>query len=320
MRIVFCGSGTFAVPSLQTILNSEHDLVAVVTQPPRRSGRGAKLHATPVAELAREAGLIVIETADINSDQSVSDIAKTRPDIICVVEFGQMIRLAVRELAVVDTFNLHGSLLPELRGAAPVNWAIIRGFKKTGVTSFSLVDRMDAGAMYLHTETDILPGETARKLRIRLADIGAEVVLRTISLLADGSAKAQAQDESKVTFAPILKKSDGIIRWSESAETICDLIHGVWPWPGGQTIFKRKDGHQNQVVIASAHVEDGQSTGKAGMIDSDLSVRTGSEDRRLKIIEIKPAGKRLMAWRDFVNGYRVSQGDCFIEKEIEKNV
>ena len=313
MRIIFCGSGSFATPSLQAILKTDHEVVAVVTQPPRRSGRGRKLHPTAIGELACEAGLCVLDPPTINTADVVEALREFRPDIICVAEFGQMVRQQVRQLATLDAFNLHASLLPELRGAAPVNWAIIRGYRRTGVTTFSLVDRVDAGPMYLQAETDIEPGETADRLRARLAVLGADVVCRTVDLLASGKAQPCPQDEDRITVAPMLKKPDGIVRWQEPAETIRGLIHGTWPWPGAHALLRRDDGKETDVIIASADVTEGLPEGDPGAIASDLAVQTGRG--RLRIREIKPAGKRLMAWRDFANGYRIRAGDCFVARE-----
>ncbi len=313
MRILFCGSGAFAAPSLRAILSSDHDLVGVVTQPPRPAGRGGKLRATLVAEIAREAGRDVIECANINDEQVVQQLRAMALDVICVAEFGQMIRLPVRETAAVDTFNVHGSLLPALRGAAPVNWAIIRGCRRTGVTTFSLVDTMDAGAMYLKKETDIGADETARELKERLAEIGAAAAMETLAMLADGTAFPQEQDESLATLAPLLKKSDGVIDWSAGAEAIRNRIRGTWPWPGGQTVLKRQQGRDVPVVIASASVEDAPP-GEGGRLDEQLRVETGGGGA-MRILEIKPAGKRRMAWRDFVNGSRPQPGDRFERPE-----
>jgi methionyl-tRNA formyltransferase len=312
MRVVFCGSGVFAVPSLRAVGSSAHELAGVVTQPARRAGRGGKMRPTPVDEAARAAGMDVLECPNINAPSAVEWIQDKRPDVLCVADFGQMVRSAAREAARVDAFNLHGSLLPELRGAAPVNWAIIRGHTRTGVTTFSLVDKLDAGATYLQAATDISPDETAEELRQRLAEIGAEVVCRTIDLLAEGNAKPTAQDESAVTLAPQLTKGDGIIDWAAPAEVVRNLIHGTWPWPGAQAVYHRQDGYRTQVAIARAAVEDGTAD-VPGKIDADLCVGTG--ECRLRIRQIRPAGKRLMEWRDFVNGFRPQPGDCFQQPE-----
>jgi len=307
MRIAFCGSGTFAVPSLRALLNGPHEVVRILTQPARPAGRGGKLRPTSVALAAGEAGCEAAECADINAGQVVADLQSLRPDVICVVDFGQMIRKPVRDAAEIDTINLHGSILPALRGAAPVNWAIIRGEEQTGVTTFSLVDEMDAGPVYLTAQTDISPQETANELSERLAQIGAGVLCRTLELLA-GGAQAQQQDHSKATSAPRLKKSDGVIDWTADAVSVRNRIHGAWSWPGGRAVFCRGDGRQTPVTIARASVETGEALREPGMIDGDLCVATGGG--RIRILQLTPAGKRLMDWRDFVNGYRVAEGDC----------
>jgi methionyl-tRNA formyltransferase len=256
----------------------------------------------------------VTEVADVNAPEVVAAIRAARPDLICVVDFGQMVRAEVRGAAPLGAINLHGSILPGLRGAAPVNWAIIRGFRHTGVTTFSLVDRMDAGDVYLQAETDIRPEETAAELRQRLSALGAGVMADTAAGLAAGSLRAQEQDHSKATAAPRLKKTDGVIDWAAGAETIRNLIHGTWPWPAGQARFRRKDGHEFTVEIARAAVAEAGAVEPAGspqpgVVGADLAIATG--DGRLRIVEIQPAGKRLMGWKDFVNGYRVTAGDRF---------
>ncbi len=310
MRIVFCGSGLFAVSSLRAIISAGHQVVAVVTQPARPRGRGGKISVTLVEQVANEMDLSVFEAQDINQALSVQTISSLNPDIICVVDFGQFIRQHVCKLAKLGTFNLHGSLLPELRGAAPINWAIIRGHTITGVTTFELVDKMDAGPIYLKKELAIQPCETAEELRLTMAELGGQTVLETIDLLATGDAVSVAQDDSKATFAPLLTKADGWIDWSNSAENCRGLIHGTWPWPGGHTLFSRSDGKDISVGIARVEVDQTPASTSPGTLDDELLVGTGTG--RVRILQIKPAGGRLMTWKDFVNGYRLSPGDRFI--------
>ncbi len=315
MRIVFCGSGDFAVPSLKAISVGDHEVVAVITQPPRKAGRGRRLRHTPAATAADELGLDVRQCQDINADEIVAFLRELRPDAICVADFGQFIRSAARDTAALGALNLHGSLLPELRGAAPVNWAIIRGCKRTGVTTFSLVDRMDAGGIYLQAEVEIDPGETADHLSTRLAHVGASVVCATLGLLAGGNAQTRDQDESLVTLAPRLTKADGAIDFSADAQTVRNLIHGTWPWPGGRAIVTRAKGGDVNVVIARAEATDDERQGEPGRLDKDLMVAAGRG--RLRIVEIQPDGKRLMTWCDFVNGYRLSEGDHMVAPDVQ---
>jgi len=310
MRVVFCGSGDFAVPSFRAIVAGEHELVGVLTQPPRPAGRGGKLRATPIAIAADELSVDATPCENINSGETVAMLKALGADVIAVVDFGQIIRAPARECAALDAINLHGSLLPALRGAAPVNWAIIRGEATTGVTTFSLVDEVDAGAIIAQTQTDIAPGQRADELKARLAQMGAELMCKTLDLLASGDARRTEQDHSQATHAPIMKKSDGVIDWSSDAETVNHLVHGTWPWPGGQAVLKRSDGKEYAVVIARAEALPGPVTVAPGTVDDELCVVTGRG--RVKILELKPAGKRLMAFSDFANGYRLAAGDRFL--------
>ena len=382
MRIVLCGSGDFGVPTLQAILAAGHDVAALVTQPARPAGRGGHLRHTPLAQAATAAGLRVLEIEKINRPESVAVIGELKPEVIVVVAFGQMIRAQVRELAPLGAFNLHASLLPELRGAAPINWAVIRGYKRTGVTTFSLVDALDAGPMYVQAGMDISPEETVEDLKPLLAALGAKAVCETLDLLAGGGAMPQPQDDSKATLAPMLKKTDGVIDWKAPAETIRNLIHGTWPWPAAQAIFQHADSPDKEIHVEFArarvaaeakrvagvspacgtgvppvsgcstgilpvsspltpgqtketehgqdaretHGQDAHATQDAdkmsathagetpatqpGTVTADLTVTTG--EGTLQITRLQPAGKRVMEWRDFVNGYRVRPGDRFV--------
>ena len=309
MRIIFIGSGTFATKTFESLLGSGHKVAAAVTQPPRPAGRGAKLRATPIAQAARTAGVEVHPCPDINAESSIAYLRDKTPDVLCVVEYGQCIGSTARQTAPMGAFNLHASLLPELRGAAPVNWALICGMTKTGVTTFSLVDRMDAGDIYLSADLEIEPEERADELRERLGALGVELVLETLDLLDSSSARPTPQDDSKATFAPLLKKSDGFLSFALPAEHITWKVRGTWPWPGGRAVFGHSEGPTVPVTIARTRVAEGPAKGKPGILDEDLRVATGLG--RLQIVEIKPAGKRLMSWGDFVNGYRVSPGDLF---------
>jgi len=206
MRILFCGSGEFAVPSLRAVMATDHELAGVVTKPARPAGRGGGLRPTPVFAAAAAAGLDTTTCDDINAPAVVRRISALKLDAICVVDFGQMIGQAVRATAAA-AFNLHASLLPALRGAAPVNWAIIRGHSRTGVTTFRLVDEMDAGPIYVQTAADIRPGTTAGELKARLADIGARAVVETLGVLSAGGPDPSEQDHTRATRAPRMTKA-----------------------------------------------------------------------------------------------------------------
>ena len=312
MRIVFCGSGPFAAPSLQA-LAARHEVAAVFTQPARPAGRDRRLRPTPLAQAAAAAGLTIVECPDINAEGAVARLGALAADVMCVADFGQFIRQPARQAAKLDAINLHGSLLPELRGAAPIAWAIIRGLARTGVTTFSLVDRMDAGDIYLQAACDIRPDQTTDDLRAELARIGADLLARTLDLLEAGTAQRRPQDLAKSTPAPQIKKADAAIDWSKDAVTIRNLIHGTWSWPGAHCRLARAVGKPVDVVIARAVAEPapaGPAGAPGGTLDKDLCVSAGAG--RIRIIELQPAGKRLMAWQDFVNGYRAGEGDRFV--------
>lgn len=314
MRVVFCGSGRFGIPTLTRLAGGQggHEVVRVLTQPARPAGRGGKLRPTPLAAAAEQLGLAVTAVEDINAPEGVSAVAAASADVMVVVDFGQKIARAARDAARLGTFNLHGSLLPELRGAAPVNWAIIRGHPHTGVTVIRMVDRMDAGEVFSQRRTEVRPDETAEELHDRLAEMGVETVLETLAKLAAGDVTGQPQDESRVSKAPRMTKSDGQIDFSADAETIRDLIHGTWPWPGGQARYLPAEGKPADVTVARARaLAAAQPAGTPGSILDDLTVATGAG--RLEVLQLKPAGRRLIPWRDFVNGYRVRPGARFTE-------
>ncbi len=310
MRVVYFGSGTFSVPSLQALLAGSHEVVRVFTQPARPAGRGGKLKPTPIAETAAEAGVEVVETANINTEESVARIRAVKPELICVVDFGQLLRESVMASAPLGAMNLHASLLPELRGAAPVNWAIIRGHERTGVTTFRIVRAMDAGPIYLQQAADIGPEETAEDLLARLAELGSALVVETVDRLAEGTIEPIAQDDEQATLAPRLKKNDGVIDFAADAEAICRLVRGTWPWPGAQAGFRRAGGKAVPVTIAAAAPAEGEAGETPGELGPGLTVSAGRG--RFAVRRLRPAGKRLMEWRDFVNGYRVQPGDRFV--------
>ena len=309
MRILLCGNGDFGIPSLKAVLSSKHEVAGIVTQPARPAGRGGKLRATAIAQCAADLGLEATQCDDVNSPEAIGLIRPVKPDVIFVVDFGQFVSRTVRELAPLGAFNLHGSLLPDFRGAAPVNWAIIRGHAKTGVTTFSLVDRMDAGPVYAAQETDISPDETADQLRERLAALGAGLVCKTLDMLESGETNPVSQDESRATRASKLRKSDGWVDFSDDVVAVRNLVHGTWPWPGGQARYVSAGQETEQLVtIARAAAVDGQC--EPGLVNTELLVGTGKG--LLRILKIRPAGRRLMHWQDFVNGYRVRPGDKFV--------
>lgn len=299
------------MPTFEAVADSRHELVLAVTQPPRKSGRGGKINPTVIAQAACRWGLDCMETEDINSDESLEVLRACDADVMVVAEYGQFIRLAARQSVSRSCFNLHGSVLPALRGAAPVNWAIINGDAESGVTTFELVDKMDAGAVYRIAKVQIGPDETAGELREQLAVIGAELVLKTLDDIEAGDVHPVEQDVSLVTLAPKLQKADGYVDFSQPVKKVHDRIRGCSPWPGATADFVKADGKAMRVTIIRSTIADGKPRSEAGVIDDEFCV--SAADGRLRILELQPAGKKSMDFKSFVNGYRAAAGDRFVK-------
>ena len=306
MRIVLLATGDFATDSLHAMHQAGHELVAVVTQPARRAGRGGKLRQTPAALAAVEMGIQPWECENVNEPDAIQKLADLKPDAIVVIDFGQFVTRAIRELPTFDTINLHGSILPALRGAAPVQRAILDGLPKTGVTTFSLVKEMDAGPIYRTEESALGENERGDELRARLAREGAQLLCETLDDLSQGLAPTD-QDESLATHAAKLSKADGLLDLTRPASELHRVVRGTYPWPGARARFV-KNGKPLDVQITRTRVHPGGAA-QAGTLDGDLFVQCS--EGRLEIITIKPAGKREMNWPDFVNGQRVQPGDRF---------
>ena len=314
MKIVYLGSGDFGIASLSAIADSTHTLELIVTQPTRKAGRGRKSRPTPVALWAKENSIPTLEADNINAASVIEEIASHQPDLIVVISFGQFIGTNVVNLPPKGTINVHGSLLPKYRGAAPVNWPIINGERETGISIITVAEKMDAGDILAQEKTDIIAGETAGQLSYRLAELAGPVLLKTIDSIADGRAVYSKQDDSLATKAPKLKKSDGFIDFTESADSICQKILGLWPWPGVCADYMcNATGKCTRVTIAAAEVVANANPEKlaVGVLDKNLNIICGSDS--LKILKLKPAGKGLMNFSDFVNGSRTQPGDVFRE-------
>ena len=306
MNIVFLGSGEFGIPCLDALGHSGHQVRLIVTQPPHPAGRGRKLNPTPVAQWAQDASVPCLEAADV-----LGRISACTPDLIVVIAFGQKIGQKLIHTAPHAAINVHASLLPGLRGAAPINWAIINREKVTGVSIITLADKMDAGDVLAQSETPIAPQESAGELHDRLAQISAPLLRDTIDRIAAGTAGFTPQDHALATLAPKLKKADGFLDFQAEPEDVCARIRGFWPWPGASALYVSKDsGKSVRVTIAQATVvapADRQER-RPGEFDRHLYVRCGSG--ALCIEKMKPAGSPLMDFKDFVNGRQTEPGDA----------
>lgn len=305
-RVVFMGTPDFAVPSLQKIAESGHEIVGIVTRPDKPRGRGQKLQPTEVKAAAQDLGLDVpiLQPDSLKDKGFQADLKALEADLFAVVAFLILPRdvLAIPPLGSV---NVHPSLLPKYRGAAPIQWAVINGEMETGVTIFRLSPRIDAGDVLIQEHVVIGADETAGELYERLKVKGAELLVQAIHGVANGSITPIPQSDEGVTRAPKLEKDDGRIDWTKSAEAIRNLIRGVNPFPGAFTLW------QDQVLkVHRASVVDG--TGEPGRVvnvDNKTGVHVGTQEGVLVLDEVQPAGKKRMSGADFVRGYAVTVGE-----------
>jgi len=318
MKIVYLGSGEFGLNCLNALAKSAHSLEFIVTQPPRQAGRGRRPTPTPAAVWANENSVPFIETPNINTPEMLQKISEYKPDLIVVAAFGQKIGGDVVNLPPKGTINVHGSLLPKYRGAAPINWAIINGETETGISIITVVDKMDAGDVLGMAATKIESDETAGRLHDKLAKLAAPLLMETIDKIADGTATYTKQDHSKATLAPKLKKSDGFLDFDEPADVIQRKIRGLWPWPGASAIYvSKKTSKSTRIAIAQAQIAETKNPDqlRPGTFDKDLNVICGGNT--LKIVKIKPDGSALMDFKDFVNGRHTQPGDMFIKIDAD---
>jgi methionyl-tRNA formyltransferase len=314
MNIVYLGSGEFGLECLNALAQSSHSLDFIVTQPPRQAGRGRKPTPTLVAGWAKAHSVPFIETENVNAPEMLQKIAGYKPDLIAVVAFGQKIGNELVKLPPKGTINVHASLLPKYRGAAPINWAIINGETETGICIITVAEKMDAGEILGCVATNIAPDETAGQLHDRLACMAAPLLLETLDKIANGTAIYTQQDHSKATLAPKLKKSDGFLDFAEPAEILQRKIRGLWPWPGASAIYvSQKTGKSLRATFAMAQVVKTSNPAHLpfGTLDENLNVICGED--ALKIVRIKPDGSALMDFEDFVNGRQTCPGDRLME-------
>ena len=307
MRLVFCGTPQFAVPTLEALLASGHEIPLVVTQPDRPQGRGLELATSPVKHTAQRHSLRIEQPEKIKSNADFRVLLeKIQPDAIIVVGYGRIVPPWMLALPKHGNINLHGSLLPKYRGAAPIQWAIAEGEKVSGVTSMLLNEGLDTGDILLQRELAIAPDDTAIGYGQRLAAVGAELMVETLRQLADGTIKPQPQDHSRASLAPILKKEDAQADFESPAQRIYNRLRGFQPWPGCYAVLKGK-----KLGITSAKVHSYSGTQPKGemLVDRDQLFVICGENSALQLLEVQPEGKRRMAAADFIRGYRPQSGE-----------
>ncbi len=304
-RIVFFGTPAFSLPSLRSLLQGPERVIAIVTQPDREKGRGRKVIPSPVKELALQHGITPLQPEKVRGEAFQERMKGLEPDLIVVVAYGQILPKSLLEIPKYGAVNVHASLLPKYRGAAPIVWAILKGEEMTGVTTMMMDEGMDTGDILLQSEISIGEGETSESLHDRLAALGAQLLVETLRRMKAGDLPRIAQDHSKATYAPPLKKEDGQIDWSKEAVEIDRQVRAFNPWPGAFTVWNGQ-----LLKIYRGEVRKGTSSQKAGAVSwvgSDL-IEVGTGKDAFLIKEVQLEGKRRMTAREFLAGHPVMVG------------
>ncbi len=305
LNLVLCGTPRFAVPTLEKLVEAGFNMRLVVTRPDKPRGRGMELAPSPVKQRALELGLTVTQPEKIKNNEEVcAQLTVLQPDAIIVVGYGRIIPQWMIDLPPLGNINLHASLLPKYRGAAPVQWAIARGEAVTGVTTMRIDAGLDTGDILLQKEVAIAPQDTTETLAPRLAAIGADLMVETLHGLKAGTIQPRPQDNTKATLAPSLKKEDGRIEFHLTAQEICNRVRGFQPWPGTFTSYRGKNLH----VWAATPVQRTLAEGEV-IVDTDRFIVGCGGGTALALLEVQPEGKKRMAVRDFVHGYRPRTGE-----------
>ena len=310
LRVVYMGTPDFAVPCLERIIADGHQVETVVTQPDRPRGRGQKVTFSPVKTAALAHGLTVLQPQTIKDPEFMASLSQIAPDLLIVVAFGQFLPQTLLQLPPLGCINVHASLLPAYRGAAPIHWAIMNGEAVSGVTTMYMDVGMDTGDMILKSELVIGENETTGVLHDRLSLIGAQLLSDTMALIASGAAPRRPQDHSIATYAPLLKRDHEKVDWTQQAKRIHDQIRGLNPWPGAYA-----EQNDKLVKIWGSHVVDPNAIcaepGKITAITADAIIVACGRGM-IGITEVQPANKRRMAVNEFVRGYNIAVGEYFV--------
>jgi methionyl-tRNA formyltransferase len=326
MRIVFSGTPQFAVPTLKRLLaQTDFQIIGVVTQPDRPRGRGREVSFSPVKETALAAGIDVHQPEKIRAPEVQELLQKLAPDVIVIIAYGQIIPARLLPIPRLGWINLHASLLPKYRGAAPINWAIAKGEAKTGVTSMRIEAGMDTGEILLQKEMEIGPAETAPELAARMSELGAPFMAETLRGLAAGTIVPRLQAHELASSAPMLKKEDGRIDWSLPSQEIFNRIRGFAPWPGAYTSFRGQSCHIWGEPASNDLGEQGPPVGKSSIPGSLVVQKNGQSGQKnevlvhcgsatyLRLLSVKLEGRRQVSAAEFVNGARLLISEHFGE-------
>lgn len=308
MRIVFMGTPEFAVPSLEALLKSDDEVVGIVTQPDRPKGRGQQLTPSPVKLIAQRAGIPFLQPVKIRVPEFLAALAAWKPDLIAVTAYGRILHSPILMLPPMGCVNVHGSLLPKYRGAAPVQWAVINGETETGITTMLMDEGMDTGAMLLQESIPIASEDTAGSLAPRLAALGGRLLVETITRLKAGTITPQPQNHALATMAPPLKKEDGAIDWAASAISIANRVRGLSPWPGAYASVTGE-----RWMVWSALPSSAKTDAVPGTITdvTKQSIQVATGDGLLTLKEIQPANSKRLTVAQYLAGHRVVVGQRF---------
>ena len=310
LKVVFMGTPDFAVPSLREIFkNPAFQVAGVVTQPDRPKGRGNKLTAPPVKKAALELGVEVYQPKSVNTPEAYTKLVEWKPDLIAVVAFGQILKPNVLELPPLGCINVHASLLPKYRGAAPIQWAIINGETKTGVTTMFMEQGLDTGDIILQEELEILPEETSGELHDRLAVMGSHLLLRTLQLLAEGAALRRPQEDSEASYCPTIKREHEVIHWDKSAVQVVNHIRGLNPWPGSYTTLEEKTVKIWRASVSDRNgnmAEDAVPGQVVNVENKGIIVQTGKG--QIVIEELQLQNRSRMSAEEFLRGNSIQPG------------
>ncbi|OIQ11263.1 methionyl-tRNA formyltransferase [Neomoorella thermoacetica] len=306
MRLVFMGTPDFAVPSLQALVAAGHEFAAVITQPDRPRGRGKKLLPPPVKSTALAAGLPVRQPSDMKDREFLEDLRLLQPELIVVVAFGRILSREILDLPARGCVNLHASLLPRYRGAAPIHRAVMNGEVETGVTTMWMAPQLDAGDIILQEKLPIPPEATTGEIHDRLAEVGAGLLVHTLELIAAGRAPRLPQDEALATYAPPLKPEEEVIHWEQPAQVIYNQIRGLNPLPGAYTLRSGE-----RLKIYGARLTDPYAIGRAGrvveVVREGFVVQAGTG--RVLVTSVQPPGKKIMPASAYLQGYPMVPGE-----------
>jgi methionyl-tRNA formyltransferase len=308
MRVLFWGTPRFALPALLALSDEGHDVVGVVTQPDRPAGRGRRLTPSPVKEEALEEGIPVLQPERARGEEFLGQIRALEPDISVVVAYGQILRPEVLELPPRGSINIHGSLLPELRGAAPVHWAVIRGFATTGVTIMRMEAGLDSGPILLQVPVPIRPDETMGDVATRLSEVGAEALIEALAMMEAGMLEERAQDHAAATYAPKVDRETARLDWSLPALQLGRWIRGLDPVPGAWSLLG--GGESVKLFCPRVEVRAGQP-GEVLELDEEVGVLIAAGSEAVRVRQVQPEGRRRMGAGEWIRGRGVRVGDRF---------